>query len=74
MVGVWASASSAICFKWMCLPDRSDTLAVTSALQSESLIRSRKESALNPPNTTEWIAPIRAQASVATASSTTIGM
>ena len=41
-----------------------------SAVQEESVMRSLSDSALNPPKTTEWIAPRRAQASVATAADT----
>ncbi len=36
-------------------------------------MRSRSDSAEKPPKTTEWIAPIRAQASIATGSSGIIG-
>ena len=38
------------------------------------MIRSRSESEENPPNTTEWAAPMRVQASMATGSSGIIGM
>jgi len=34
-------------------------------LASESLIRLASASGEKPPNTTEWMAPIRAQASIA---------
>jgi hypothetical protein len=37
-------------------------------------MRSRNDSELNPPNTTLWIAPILAHASIAIASSGTSGM
>ena len=43
-----------------------------SMLASASLILSRNDSALNPPKTTEWGAPIRAHASIAIGSSGTI--
>jgi hypothetical protein len=36
-------------------------------------MRSRSDSAEKPPNTTEWTAPMRAQASIATAASGIIG-
>ena len=45
-----------------------------SATAFASLIRSRSDSAENPPKTTEWIAPIRAHASIANTASGTIGM
>ena len=38
------------------------------------MIRPASASGEKPPNTTEWTAPIRAQASIATTPSTTIGM
>ena len=37
------------------------------------MIRPASASGEKPPNTTEWIAPMRAQASIATAASGTIG-
>src|SRR5450759_5071598 len=37
------------------------------------LMRSRRAAAENPPKTTEWIAPMRAHASIVMASSGTIG-
>ena len=44
------------------------------SLAVASLLRSAMASAENPPKTTEWTAPIRAQASMAMASSGIIGM
>ena len=58
-------ARSAMALSGIFLPPRSPSLAVNSSLQRASTIRSRNESALKPPNTTEWIAPMRAQASIA---------
>ena len=40
-----------------------------STCASASLMRSRSDAAVNPPNTTEWAAPIRAHASIAAAAS-----
>ncbi len=40
----------------------------------ESSIRVASSFAAKPPNTTEWMAPSRAQASMANAASATIGM
>ena len=37
-------------------------------------MRTASSWAAKPPNTTEWIAPMRAQASIAIAASGTIGM
>ncbi len=54
------------------MPARRRILAVMIILQSESLTRPRIASALKPPKITEWMAPIRAQASMATASSGTM--
>ena len=40
----------------------------------ESAMRSPQAAPLNPPNTSEWTTPRRAQASIETGSSGTIGM
>ncbi len=48
--------------------------AVTISLGSASLMRLASSWAAKPPNTTEWIAPIRAVASMATIASGIIGM
>jgi hypothetical protein len=42
---------------------------VISTFAWASLIRSLSDSGENPPNTTEWIAPMRAQASIEIAAS-----
>ena len=55
-------------------PRRSVASAVTSAFASETSIRSRTDSAEKPPKTTLWIAPMRAQASIAISVSGIIGM
>ena len=44
------------------------------ALQVESVTRSAIAEALKPPKITEWIAPIRAQASIAATTSGVIPM
>ena len=54
-------------------PRRSVASAVTSAFASENCIRSFTDSAEKPPKTTLWIAPIRAQASIAATVSGSIG-
>ncbi len=74
MLGVPVSASSAIAFSGTIPPRRYPPSAVMSTLAWASLIRSRSDSELKPPKTTLWMAPIRAQASMATGSSGTIGM
>ena len=55
------------------LPLRRAPSTVTSALASENSMRSRTDSALKPPKTTLWGAPMRAQASMATTTSGIIG-
>ncbi len=70
--GVSAIAASAISFSGTTLPRRHAPSPVMSTLHSASLIRSRSESEVNPPNTTECAAPSRAHASIATGSSGTI--
>jgi hypothetical protein len=48
--------------------------AETTTLGLASSIRLASSCAANPPKTTEWTAPIRAQASIAITASGTIGM
>ena len=55
------------------LPLRRAPSTVIRTFASENSMRSRTDSALKPPKTTLWIAPIRAQASIATATSGIIG-
>ena len=67
------SASSAFAFSGTLRPPRRPSSAVISSSEAQSWMRLARLSGENPPNTTEWIAPIRAQASIATAASGTIG-
>jgi hypothetical protein len=62
-------ARSTVFLRGMRLPPRSPSFAVTTMRQRASTIRSRRLSALKPPNTTECTAPIRAQASMVYTSS-----
>ncbi len=48
--------------------------AASTAFGSASSIRAASSRAAKPPNTTECTAPMRAQASIATIASGTIGM
>ena len=48
--------------------------AATISLGRQSSIRDASSLAANPPNTTEWIAPSRAQGIIAMSASGTIGM
>jgi len=48
--------------------------AQTTSFAPESSIRAASSLAPKPPNTTEWMAPRRAQASIAITASGTIGM
>ena len=66
-------ASSAFAFSGTERPPRRPASAVISKLDSQSCSRFARLSGEKPPNTTEWIAPTRAQASIATAASGTIG-
>ncbi len=54
-------------------PLRRAPSTVTSAFAWEKSIRSATDSALKPPKTTLWGAPMRAQASIATTTSGIIG-
>ena len=75
MLGVCSTALSAFAFIAMsCFAPRTPVFCVMIALHSESLIRVTRLSAVNAPNTIEWTAPIRAQASIATTSSGIICM
>jgi hypothetical protein len=56
------------------LPPRTPASAQMTNRLAQSSIRPASASGEKPPKTTEWIAPMRAQASIATAPSTTIGM
>jgi hypothetical protein len=67
------SASSTIAFSGSALPPRSCSSAVITMTAPVSAMRSRRLCAEKPPNTTEWIAPIRAHASIATTPSIDIG-
>jgi hypothetical protein len=70
----FAIASSTFAFSGTFVPRRRPWSAVTIATHSESLTRSTIESGEKPPKITECAAPIRAHASIATGSSTIIGM
>ena len=73
MEGHSLTAASAFAFMGMSLRvPRMAVSCVMSNLHAESLIRSRRDSAENAPKTMEWTAPMRAQASIAIASSGTI--
>ena len=72
--GVAATAASAFSFRATTAPRRQPPSAVMSTLAAASLIRSRSASGEKPPKTTEWAAPIRVQASMATGSSGIMGM
>ena len=74
VLGHASSASWVFFFSGTLRPPRGPSSAVTTTRQSESRMRSRSASGENPPNTTECTAPIRAQASIATVASGTIGM
>jgi hypothetical protein len=56
------------------LPPREPASAETITLRFPSSMRVARLTAAKPPNTTEWIAPMRAQASIAKVASGIIGM
>ena len=74
--GCFASriASSTRCLYGTALPPRMPASAVTIAFGRASSMRVASDAAAKPPNTTEWIAPIRAHASIANVASAIIGM
>ena len=57
----------------MLRPPRRPSSTVIRTLASQSLMRPASDSGEKPANTTEWMAPIRAQASIAVAASGIIG-
>ena len=72
--GQRARATSAADFSGTTSPRLQAASWVTTTLASASSIRSASASEENPPNTTEWTAPIRAQASIVIGSSGIIPM
>ncbi len=73
MVEARSMASSALFFSGTSVPLRCPPSAVISTFAPAALIRSASDSGLKPPNTTEWTAPMRVQASMAMAASGTMG-
>ena len=73
MLGVFTRATSLFAFSATVAPRRHPPSAVMSTFASASLMRSASASGEKPPNTTEWAAPMRAQASSDTGSSGIIG-
>jgi hypothetical protein len=67
------SASSTAGLSAISLPPRYCPSAVMTSLALASMMRSCTLLAEKPPNTTEWIAPMRAQACMATTASIDIG-
>ena len=59
------SASSVLCLSLTVLPPRTPSSAVMTSFDLQSVMRPTSESGEKPPNTTEWMAPMRAQASMA---------
>ena len=73
MLGQFSSAASVLALSGTARPPRRPSSAVTMSEESQSWMRPASESGEKPPNTTEWIAPIRAHASMAMAASGIIG-
>jgi hypothetical protein len=69
-----ASASSTTGFSAISLPPRNCPSAVITATAPASMMRSCTLLAEKPPNTTECVAPMRAQACIATTAWIDIGM
>ncbi len=63
--GSAASALSALAFSGVRRPPRGASSAVIRSFAPESTMRERRASAEKPAKTTEWMAPMRAQASMA---------
>ena len=60
-----AIAASALALSGTLRPPRKPSSAVMTTLDLQSSMRPASESGEKPPNTTEWIAPMRAQARMA---------
>src|SRR5882757_4939502 len=60
-----AIAASTLAFSGTFLPPRRPSSAVMTTLDWQSVMRWARLLGEDPANTTEWIAPIRAQASIA---------
>ena len=69
-----AIASSSSGLYGTTLPAREPASAETMTFGLASSMRVARLTEAKPPNTTEWIAPMRAQASIANTASGTIGM
>ena len=67
------SAASTLALRGTALPPRRPSSAVTITSDPESFTRLANDSGENPPKTTAWTAPMRVQASMATAASTIMG-
>ncbi len=67
------SASSVVALSGIRRPPRTPSSAVMTKSDLQSWMRPTRLSAEKPPNTTEWIAPMRAHASSAKGSSGIIG-
>ncbi|MNF05826.1 hypothetical protein D3C80_2056470 [compost metagenome] len=68
------SASSTFFFSGTARPARRPSSAVITSLELESIMRPATASGEKPPKITECTAPIRAQASMATAASGNMGI
>ncbi|OPY46693.1 MAG: hypothetical protein A4E46_00795 [Methanosaeta sp. PtaU1.Bin016] len=73
-LGVFEVASSTLGLRGSGLPRLKNPSVVTTTLDSASRMRLFKPPAENPENTTEWMAPILAQASMAMGVSGIMGM
>ncbi len=69
-----SQAASVLALSGILRPPRMPSSAVTTQVDSQSVMRPASESGEKPPNTTEWTAPMRAQASMEIAASRIIGM
>ncbi len=69
-----SSARSTLAFSGTLRPPRRPSSAVMTSFESQSLMRPARDSGEKPPKTMECGAPMRAQASMATAASGIIGM
>jgi hypothetical protein len=67
--GASTSALSTTCLSGTGLPPRRPSSWVITTRAPQSWMRSRSDSAENPPNTTEWTAPSLATANIATTAS-----
>ena len=74
LIGIGEVDSSPSVAKAITLPEREPPSALITSLGDASSMREASAPEAKPPNTTQWMAPMRTQASMAITASATMGM